>query len=88
MCEVIIGLVVIMEEHSAIHVLWKEVKANIVDMGRHKFIEWQLFVSPVTGHREREVTCFKDSHLTFEIFIFTRVIVLVPIANANPRCEH
>jgi len=76
-----------MEVHSAIEVLRKEVEPNIVPMGWHEFIKRQLLVSPVNGQREREVTGFKDGHFTLEIFIFACVIVLVTIANANPRGE-
>ena len=87
MWEIILVHVVIMEVHSAIEVLRKEVEPNIVPMCWHEFIKRQLLVSPVNGQREGEVTGFKDGHLTLEIFIFACVIVLVTIANANPRGE-
>jgi hypothetical protein len=40
-------------------------------------------VAPVDGQGQRQVACLQKSHLTLEVLILARVVVLVSVSNSN-----
>ena len=74
---------VIVQEHTSIKVLRKEVKSHVIDMGRHDLIDGVLLVAPVNGKGKRKVTSLQEGHFTLEILILTGIVELVSVSNTD-----
>lgn len=83
MNEVVGVHLVIVQEHTSIKVLRKEVESHVIDMGRHDLIDGVLLVAPVNGKGKREVTSLQEGHFTLEILILTGIVELVSVSNTD-----
>ncbi len=83
MSEIVLVHVVIVQEHASIKILREEVEADIIDVCWHEFIYRELFVAPVGGQGQREMSGLKDGHFSLKILIITGVVVLVSVADSN-----
>lgn len=76
-------LLVVVQEHASVQVLREEVESHVVDVSGHDVINGVLLVAPVDGQGQRQVACLQKGHLTLEVLIFARVVVLVSVSNSN-----
>lgn len=78
---------VVVQEHTAIEVLGKEVKSHVVDMCRHNLIDGVLLVAPINGKRKGKVASLQEGHFTLEVLILACVVVLVSVSDTNSGCQ-
>ena len=75
--------IVIVKEHSSVHVLWLIIEPNIIPMSRHHFIDRDLLMSEIFREGHWEMAGLQKSHLTLEILVLACVIVFISVTNSN-----